>query len=64
MLIFLIFIFLYFRGRYIEGDLAKHLKVKVKAIEFTAENLKLKPEALDELGLPVNIKKGFLNYLR
>ena len=51
------------RGRYLEGDLAKNLTISHKGIEFEAANLKLKSGALDELGLSVNLKRGYLKSL-
>eukprot|EP01084_Bolivina_argentea_P049049 90266_1 len=50
-------------GRYIEGDIAKCLLFHRWGIEFKSENVKLKPGALDQLGLPISIKKGFLKLL-
>ena len=51
------------RGRYIEGDIAKCLLFHRWGIEFKSENVKLKKGALDELGLPISIKRGFLKLL-
>eukprot|EP01083_Nonionella_stella_P220327 788427_1 len=50
-------------GRYIEGDIAKCLLFHRWGVEFKSENVKLKKGALDELGLPISIKKGFLKLL-
>jgi len=50
-------------GRYIEGDIAKCLLFHRWGIEFKSENVKLKKGALDELGLPISIKRGFLKLL-
>ena len=43
-----------------EGDLAKDLSYGDGAVKLEAENLRLKRGTLDELGLSISVRRGFL----
>ena len=50
-------------GKYVYGLDAQSLKVSVFAGDVVLRNLKLKPEALEALDLPVTVKSGLLGSL-
>lgn len=51
-------------GSYVEGLDADSLRVSVWAGDVVLKNLKLRPEALKELNLPITVKSGVLGSLR
>ena len=51
-------------GRYVEGLDADSLRVSVWAGDVVLKNLKLRPEALKGLNLPITVRGGVLGTLR
>lgn len=51
-------------GKYVYGLDAESLRISVWRGDVELSNLRLKPEALDELNLPVTVKSGLLGRLR
>jgi vacuolar protein sorting-associated protein 13A/C len=51
-------------GKYVEGLTSENLKLGVFSGKIEFHNLKLKDSALDELNLPIQVKKGSLKKLR
>ena len=51
-------------GQYVYGLDAKALKVSVFSGDIVLTNLKLKPSALADLKLPINVKAGLLGSLK
>lgn len=51
-------------GQYVYGLDAKALKVSVFSGDVVLTNLKLKPSALADLKLPINVKAGLLGSLK
>lgn len=51
-------------GKYVYGLDAESLRISVWRGDVELSNLRLKPEALDELNLPVTVKSGLLGQLR
>ena len=50
-------------GTYVQGLDTKSLKISVFKGDVTLTNLKLKPEALADLNLPITVKAGLLGSL-
>lgn len=50
-------------GTYVQGLDTKSLKISVFKGDVTLRNLKLKPEALADLNLPITVKAGLLGSL-
>ena len=50
-------------GTYVEGLNQRDLKVSVFRGDVVLKNLKLKPEALADLNLPISVKAGLLGSL-
>ena len=50
-------------GRYVYGLDAKALKVSVFSGDVVLTNLQLKPSALADLNLPINVKAGLVGKL-
>eukprot|EP01102_Stenamoeba_stenopodia_P009193 TRINITY_DN2703_c0_g3_i1.p1 TRINITY_DN2703_c0_g3~~TRINITY_DN2703_c0_g3_i1.p1 ORF type:complete len:238 (-),score=77.49 TRINITY_DN2703_c0_g3_i1:528-1241(-) len=51
-------------GNYVRGLLKENLKLSLGSGETVLEKLEFKPEALDELELPIRVKAGYLGELR
>jgi len=51
-------------GNYVRGLMKENLKVSLGSGETVLEKLEFKPEALDELELPIKVKAGYLGELR
>jgi vacuolar protein sorting-associated protein 13A/C len=51
-------------GKYVYGLDAESLRISVWNGDVQLSNLRLKPEALDELNLPITVKSGLLGRLR
>lgn len=51
-------------GQYLYGVDAESLKISVLRGDVELRNLKLKPEALQELDLPIVVKAGLLGRLK
>lgn len=51
-------------GKYVYGLDAESLRISVWRGDVELSNLRLKPEALDELNLPITVKSGLLGRLR
>ena len=51
-------------GQYVYGLDARALKVSVFSGDVVLTNLKLKPSALGDLKLPINVKAGLLGSLK
>ncbi len=51
-------------GKYVEGLTSENLKLGVFSGKIEFHNLNLKDSALDELNLPIQVKKGALKHLR
>lgn len=52
-----------FLGKYVTGLDAESLKISVWKGDVELRNLQLKPEALQELNLPITVKSGLLGRL-
>jgi vacuolar protein sorting-associated protein 13A/C len=52
-----------FLGKYVFGLDAESLKISVWRGDVELRNLRLKPEALEELQLPITVKSGLLGRL-
>ncbi len=50
-------------GTYVQGLDTKSLKISVFKGDVTLRNLKLKPEALADLNLPITVKAGLIGSL-
>jgi len=50
-------------GKYVYGLDAQSLKVSVFQGDVVLRNLKLKPEALEQLDLPISVKSGLIGSL-
>lgn len=50
-------------GTYVQGLDTKSLKISVFKGDVTLRNLKLKPEALADLNLPITVKAGLVGSL-
>ena len=50
-------------GTYVEGLNQRDLKISVFKGDVVLKNLKLKPEALADLNLPISVKAGLLGSL-
>eukprot|EP01083_Nonionella_stella_P301013 1030575_1 len=49
--------------RYFEGDLSKNLSYSSGDVLFEASSLRLRRGTLDELGLPISVRRGYLSSL-
>lgn len=52
-----------FLGKYVFGLDTESLKISVWRGDVELRNLRLKPEALEELNLPITVKSGLLGRL-
>lgn len=51
-------------GKYVDGVDPKSLRISVWAGNVVLTNLRIRPEALEELNLPITVKAGLLGTLR
>lgn len=51
-------------GKYVDGVDPKSLRISVWEGDVVLQNLRVRPEALEELNLPITVKAGLLGTLR